>query len=75
MYDVWARVRQKVDEQKTKNENVDYDLVFEDVSNELKKAGYRIGIGRVKKYYGLVQKDIRQGRLRDPNAKEKCTQG
>ena len=66
MYDAWWRVRQKVTERKAnkkvrerraKKENIDYDLLYEEVSHELRKAGRKIGIGKVREFYGLVQKD------------------
>jgi hypothetical protein len=58
MYDILARVRQKVVDQRKKNQNINYDLVFEDVRDDLKKAGRRVGIGKVKKYYALARDDI-----------------
>ena len=60
MYDILARVRQKVVDQRRKDENINYDLVFEDVRDDLKKAGRRIGIGRVKKHYALARDDIKE---------------
>jgi hypothetical protein len=69
MYEAWWRVRQKVNERKAnkkvkerraKKENIDYDLLYEGVSRELRKAGRKIGIGKVKEFHGLVQKDSKK---------------
>ena len=60
MYDILARVQQKVVDQRRKDENINYDLVFEDVRDDLKKAGRRISIGRVKKHYALARDDIKR---------------
>jgi hypothetical protein len=60
MYDAWWRVQQKVKERRAKKENINYNLLYEDVSRELRKAGRKIGIGKVKEFYGLVQKDRRK---------------
>ena len=60
MYDILVRVQQKVHEQRRKGENINHDLVYEDVRDDLKKAGRRIGIGKVKKYYALARDDIKE---------------
>jgi hypothetical protein len=60
MYDILVRVQQKVLEQRGKGENINHDLVYEDVRDDLKRAGCRIGIGKVKKYYALARDDIKR---------------
>jgi hypothetical protein len=66
MYDAWWRVQLKVKERKASKkakerralkENIDYDLLYEEVSRDLRKTGRKIGIGKVREFYGLVQKD------------------
>ena len=69
MYDAWWRVRQKVNERKAnkkakerraRKEKFDYDLLYEEVRDELRKDGHKIGIGKVREFYGLVQKDSKK---------------
>ena len=60
MYDIFVRVQQKVLEQRRKGENINHDLVYEDVRDDLKRVGCRIGIGKVKKYYALARDDIKR---------------
>ena len=56
IFDVWIRCQQKIKERQRAGENRDYNLMYEDVSRDLKKAGHKIGIDKVKKLFGLVQR-------------------
>jgi hypothetical protein len=56
MFDVWIRCQRKIKERQGAGENKDYNLMYEDVSRDLKEAGHKVGIDNVKKLFGLVQR-------------------
>ena len=56
MFDVWIRCQQKIKNGQRAGENKNYNLLYEAVSRDLKRAGHKIGIDKVKKLFGLVQR-------------------
>ena len=56
MFDVWIRCQQKIKNRQRAGENKNYNLLYEAVSRDLKRAGHKIGLDKVKKLFGLVQR-------------------